>query len=233
MTVHLESPALDEPGLIDRAVRRDEAAIRTIIRRHNRRLYRLARSILRDEGDAEDAMQEAYIRAFTHLGEFRGEAALETWLGRIVINEALGRLRRRRPTVELDALETNALAVAPAMLQFLPASAGRDPERATAQRQIQTLLERAIDRLPPDFRIVLMARVVEEMSVDETAKLLGLKPETVKTRLHRARRLLRQAVEKEAGPILQGAFPFEDPRCERVADHVVRSLGLAGGGGNL
>ena len=203
--------------------RRGEGELRALMRRHNRRLYRIARGILKDETEAEDAVQEAYYRAFTHLDDFRGEAALATWLCRIVMNEALGRLRRRRPTESLDTV-TDEPRRSGEILPFPGADPAIDPERGVAQRQISVLLERAIDELPPEFRLVLIARVVEEMSIEETAALLDIKPETVKTRLHRARQMLRKAIERQAGPMLTGVFPFEDPRCERVADAVMARL---------
>jgi RNA polymerase sigma-70 factor (ECF subfamily) len=222
----MQPAALNESELLRRVRKSDESSIRAVIKLHNRRLYRIARSILRDDAEAEDAVQEGYLKAFSHFDEFRGDAGIGTWLCRIVMNEALGRLRRRRPTVdwsEMDEIERPS-----AEIIRLPVDPVRpDPERATAQRQIQQLLERAIDQLPEPFRIVLVARVVEEMSVEETATLLSLRPETVKTRLHRARALLRKAVEARIGPIFKDVFPFEDPRCARVADNVLRRLKLS------
>src|SRR5215472_17347619 len=141
--------ATDEPDvaeLVDRARRRDSEAFRVIMQRHNRRLYRIARAVLRNDGEAEDAVQEAYVRAFTHLAEFRGDASLATWLSRIVLNEALGRIRRRRGERDLTALE-NTMAQAD-IIPFPQASPQLDPERSMAQRQIQNMLERAIDDLP-------------------------------------------------------------------------------------
>ena len=215
--------AADE--LLARARRREEAAVRAIIRDNNRRLFRLARSIVRDDSEAEDVVQEGYVRAFTRLGEFRGESSLSTWLTRIVINEALGRLRRRRPSVEWESIE----AIGGTEAQIIPfPSSQPDPERAMAQREIHHLLERAIDALPEPFRVVLVARLVEEMSIEETAELLDLRPETVKTRLHRARRLLRDDLERQVGPMLTDVFPFDGARCERVADAVIARLRLAG-----
>jgi RNA polymerase sigma-70 factor (ECF subfamily) len=219
------STAVLEGDLVSRVRARDAPAIRAIIQRHNRRLYRLARGILRDDSEAEDAVQDAYLKAFSHFDDFRGDAELGTWLCRIVMNEALGRLRRRRSTVDWSTMDeigmTNTIIT-------LPASSSRpDPERAAAQRQIQHLLEQAIDRLPEEFRMVLVARVVEEMSIEETAALLNIRTETVKTRLHRARRLLRTAVEARVGPVLRDVFPFEDPRCERIAEVVLSHLSLA------
>jgi RNA polymerase sigma-70 factor (ECF subfamily) len=210
-----------EAELVEAAKRNDEAAIRSIIRVHNRMLFRLARSILPSDDEAEDAVQAAYMRGFEGLASFRGEARLGTWLGRIVLNEALGRARRQRPTVALDELES----LPSADIIVFPASANAaDPERAMAEQQTRHMLEQAIDELPEAFRTVLVARLIEEMSVDETARLLGLRPETVKTRLHRARVMLRSALEKQFGAALNDIYPFAGERCQRMADRVVAAL---------
>ena len=211
---------IPDAELVAGAQRKDEAAIRAIIRRHNRTLFRLARSFLPDD-EAEEALQESYLRAFAAIAEFRGESSLTTWLRRIVVNEALGRLRRRRPTIDIEVLDRSApTAIVPFPLSLSPA----DPERTMAQDQIRLLLEQLIDELPPAFRTVAVARLVEQMSVEETAELFGLKPETVKTRLFRARRLLRAALEKRLGSALCETFPFDGERCESMADRVVVRL---------
>jgi RNA polymerase sigma-70 factor, ECF subfamily len=214
--------ARNEDDLVARARERDEFAIRALIQRHNQRLYRIARGILRDDAEAEDAMQEGYLKAFSHLDDFEGNAAIGTWLCRIVMNEALSRLRQRRPTVEWNSMEDAGMLSAE-VIRF-STETRPDPERAAAQRQIRGLLEQAIDRLPDDFRIVLIARVVEEMSVQETATMLGIRTETVKTRLHRARLALRRTIEAQIGPAATEVFPFEDPRCRRTADIVIAKL---------
>jgi RNA polymerase sigma-70 factor (ECF subfamily) len=216
----------DEADLVARARRKDGAAIALIIRQQNQRLYRIARSILRDDAEAEDALQEAYIRAFTSLDSFRGDSRLGTWLARIVMNEALGRLRRRKPTLDFDQFAKGQKAGAE-IIRFPAANPELDPETAMAQREIRALLERAIDALPEAFRTVLVARLIEGMSIEETAELFGIRPETVKTRLHRARRLLKQEMEKHVGPVLGDAFPFAGRRCERLTDAVLSRLGLA------
>jgi RNA polymerase sigma-70 factor (ECF subfamily) len=146
-------------------------------------------------------------------------------LSRIVLNEALGRIRRHHPTAELGALENPSPSRAE-IIPFPHASPQLDPERTMAQRQIQLLLEQAIDKLPDDFRIVLIARVIEEMSVEETAALFGLRPETVKTRLHRARKLLREALEEQVGSALCDAFPFDGARCGRMTEKVLKRIAL-------
>lgn len=150
-----------ESELIDRAVRKDDAAVRAIIQTHNRRLYRVARSVVRDDGEAEDVLQEAYFRGFSALAEFRGDSSLATWLSRIVLNEALQRVRRR---TELPAAPPDPMPPPAAQVIPFPLSGNQptDPEHAMAQRQLCQLLERAIDELPDEFRTVLVARVIDE-----------------------------------------------------------------------
>jgi RNA polymerase sigma-70 factor (ECF subfamily) len=215
----------DEAWLIARAIENDAAAVRLIMQRNNRRLYRIARSVVRDDNEAEDVVQEAYGRAFTHLREFRGASRLGTWLARIVLNEALGRIRRQRDTVDWASIENRQIEPAQ-IIPFPIAAAQPDPERTMAQREIQMLLEQAIDGLPDAFRLVLVARAIEGMSIEDTAELLAIRPETVKTRLHRARTLLRAKLEHDLGPSLTETFPFEGERCERITASVLERLGL-------
>jgi RNA polymerase sigma-70 factor (ECF subfamily) len=214
----------DDAELVRRALGRDEAAVRAIMQANNRRLYRLARGVLRNDSEAEDVVQETYVRAFTHLEQFRGESSLSTWLSRIAMNEALGRLRRQRPSVEWSTLPQGVLE---AQIIPFPLTSSEDPEKSMAQREIQHVVEHAIDELPEPFRLVFITRVVEGMNVEETADILGMKPETVKTRLHRARNLLRENVEKKIGPVVMDAFPFAGKRCERLTDAVLKRLGYA------
>jgi RNA polymerase sigma-70 factor (ECF subfamily) len=223
-TVPQTAPAgAADTELVRRALARDETAVRAIIKAHNRRLYRLARGILRNDGEAEDVVQETYVRAFTHLKDFRGDSSLSTWLSRIAMNEALGRLRRQRPGVELSSLPQGMLEAQ--IIQFPLMSAADDPEKSMAQREIQHAVEGAIDELPEPFRIVFITRVLEGMNVEETAEILDLKPETVKTRLHRARTMLRDNVEKKIGPVVMEAFPFAGRRCDRLTEAVLKRLG--------
>ena len=218
------SSRTEDLNLARRALAREASAFRTIMTRHNQRLYRLARSILRNDGEAEDVLQEAYMRAFASLAGFRGESTLATWLSRIVINEALGRLRKRgrARTVPLPD-EGSAMAE---IIPFPLNAASDDPERNMAQRQILKFVEQATDALPETFRTVFVARAIEGLSVEETAELLGIKPETVKTRLHRARKLLREKLDEQIGPVLLDAFPFAGKRCERITEAVMKRLGL-------
>jgi RNA polymerase sigma-70 factor (ECF subfamily) len=217
---------LDDGSLAERARNRDGAAVRLIMQRHNRRLYRVARSVLNDEAEAEDVVQETYVRAFTHLDSFRGEAQLSTWLTRIALNEALGRLRRRRTTVgltDIDVINDQGEA----RVIYLPsARQDSDPEAAVARAQVRNLLERAVDELPASFRMVFVLRDIEEMSTEETASHLGLRPETVKTRLHRARRLLRQSLDRSLSSAVGDVFPCAGARCARITEAVLTRLGI-------
>jgi RNA polymerase sigma-70 factor, ECF subfamily len=217
---------LDDGALVERARNRDGAAVRLIMQRHNRRLYRVARSVLNDEDEAEDVVQETYVRAFTHLDGFRGEAQLSTWLTRIALNEALGRLRRRRITVglkDIDAINDQGEA----RVIYLPsARQDSDPEAAAARTEVRRLLEHAVDQLPEHFRVVFMLRDIEEMSVEETASHLGLRTETVKTRLHRARRLLRQSLDRTLASAVSDVFPCAGARCARITEAVLTRLGI-------
>lgn len=213
------SSASGDVQLVRRALAREGDAFRTIIKTHNQRLYRIARGVVRNDSEAEDIVQEAYVRAFAHLDAFRGDSSLATWLSRIVINEALGRLRKRRRTV---AMPENPQAE---IIRF-PLNPSDDPERTMAQRQILQLVEQATDSLPDVYRTVFVARVIEGLSIEETADLLGVRPQTVKTRLHRARALVRKALDDQIGPVLLDAFPFAGRRCERLTSAVMRRLGL-------
>jgi RNA polymerase sigma-70 factor (ECF subfamily) len=191
-------------------------AYAALMRRNNERLYRLARGILRDDGEAEEAVQEGYVRAFTHLDAFKGEASLATWLARIVLNEALARRRQRRPMVDIAELQES----------LTDAEQMPSPEQALARHELRRGLERAVDALPVAFRSVFMLRAVEQMSIAETAHALAIPPETVKTRLHRANKLLRQALARQFGEILEGAFPFLGARCDGLVARVLQRLGF-------
>jgi RNA polymerase sigma-70 factor, ECF subfamily len=211
--IELDPPvdaSLPDHELVRRCPVRDEAAVRELTRRYNQRLYRVARSILRDDDEAEDVVQETYARAFAHFETFHGQAGVGTWLVRIAMNEALGRRNRRRPTVDINDVPVE--------------SRGDDPERLLVQQELRAVLERAIDDLPEAFRAIFVARLVEGMTVEETADAFGVRPETVKTRVHRARLRLRRSIEREFGPSLVEAFSFDGVRCERLADRVIRRL---------
>jgi RNA polymerase sigma-70 factor (ECF subfamily) len=216
-------PEADEK-LVLRARAGDERAVRSLVQRHNRRLFRMARGILRDDGEAEDVVQETYVRAFTRLDRYRGEAAFGTWLSRIAMNEAYGRLRRRRPSVEWSDDGIGGEADRGRIILFPGACPPPEPESEASRGQVRAILEQAIDRLPEPFRLVLVLRDVEGLDVEETANLLGILPQTVKTRLFRARRLMRGEMEKALLPHFEETFPFDGQRCARMADRVALSL---------
>lgn len=218
----LDHDPLSNEALVQRARDRDESAIRALTQRFNRRLFRIARSILRDDAEAEDVVQEAFVRAFTGLATFRGDASFNTWITRIAMNEALGRLRSRRPTVDWETYGENRRQEQ--VLDVPRSAVSGDPEQIMAQGEIRVVLEQAIDELPDSFRAVFVARLVEGMSVEETADLFGLKTETVKTRLHRARLLLRESLDNRLGPSLTRTFPFGDSRCAAMTDAVIRRV---------
>ena len=211
--------------LVQLARQGGEDAIRALIRRNNQRLFRVARAVVRDDGEAEDIVQEAYARAFTNLGSFRGESSFSTWLTRIALNEALGRKRKRRANCKLAELDNVAAGSNGGSVIMFPTALtppGADAE--LGRSQVRDLLQNAVDELPDIFRVVFILRDIEEMSIEETARQLQLKPETVKTRLHRARRLMRATLEKRLSATFSELFPFDGARCQRMADRVIARL---------
>jgi len=191
------------------------------MRRHNRQLYRTARSILRDDADAEDCLQEAYLQAIRSIASFRAESKLSTWLTRVVINQALEKMRKRKKEdddIPLDnVLDLDGKLLAGNSLVRAP----EQPDAAALRDEVRRVLERRIDGLPAAFRTVFMLRALEEMSVEETAACLGIPEATVRTRFFRARALLREALELEVDLALEGAFAFDGARCDRIVAHVL------------
>jgi RNA polymerase sigma-70 factor (ECF subfamily) len=216
----------DERELVRLACHGSGAAVGEIMRRNNRRLFRAARGIIGSDWEAEEVVQDSYVRAFRALGYFRGEAALSSWLTRIVINEAQGRLRGQRETLPWTELGDKANSMAE-IIPFPGSSPNTDPERQAAIREIRTLLEGAIDALPTPFREVFVLRHVEGLSTEETAEVLCIEPETVKTRLHRARTRLQGALQDQLAPALKDTFPFEGERCRHLTRSVLHRLGLS------
>lgn len=212
-----------EADLVRRAHAGERDAFRAIMQRGNQRLYRVARGIARDEAEAEDILQETYVRAFAAFDAFRGDSSVFTWLTRIVVNEANGRLRKRRNQVGLDQIEIEQGRGAH-VIMFPNVDATANPEKDAARMQIRRLIERAVDDLPESFRTVFILRDIEGCSVAETASSLNLREETVKTRLHRARRQLRAALTESVAATIQDAFPFLGGRCERVTKTVLLRL---------
>jgi RNA polymerase sigma-70 factor (ECF subfamily) len=203
------------------------SALRLIVRRHNQRLYRVARAIVRDNTEAEDVLQEAYLSAFGNLTKFRADASLATWLTRIVVNRAIGHRRSKSIMVPLDAAET--IKRLEAEVGTLPNLASElDPEWAAARGQVRDLVERAIDNLPGPFRVVFVMRMVEQLSVKETAASLGMREGTVRTRLHRAKKLMREQLQTTLASALTDTFPFQDPRCANFTDALLARLAESG-----
>lgn len=217
---------LEDGALVALVQAGDREAFRQVMRRCNQRVYRVVRGVVDDDAEAEDVVQEAYVHAYANIGGFRGEASLATWLARIALNEAYGRLRRRRQTMDIQQFDAEANESA-RVLAFPNRFGGEDPAAAAAREQLRRLLEHAVDDLPEAFRIVFVLREIEGCTVEETAQTLGLRGETVKTRLHRARRLLRNALHDNVASALGDAFPFLGARCERMTEAVLLRLAAA------
>jgi RNA polymerase sigma-70 factor, ECF subfamily len=234
MTLTAAQPTLEDlpdAELVSHMARGQPRAFEIAMRRHNQLLYRTARSILRNDRDAEDCVQEAYLQAFRAIATFRGESKLSTWLARIVINQALERMRKRKKEdgdVSLDNvldIDTHLAVVAAA--RFQP----EQPEALAVRDEVGRLLERHIDRLPAAFRTVFVLRALEELSVEETAATLGIPEATVRTRFFRARSLLRAALEQQVDLALGDAFSFDGARCDRIVFAVLERLAAERGTG--
>jgi RNA polymerase sigma-70 factor (ECF subfamily) len=212
--------AESEEVLIARALRRDPEALAALMRRHNRRLYRAAWGILRDQQAAEDVVQESYLKAFAGLSKFRGEAALSTWLTRIVINEAL--MRRRKPDRLVTGEYDNIVQLRrPDSADSAPAE---NPEGAAMRGQLRAYLESAVGDLPEEQRAVFVLRALEELSVEETASVLDLNPQTVRTRFMRARRRLQSQLQAELKMTFGEMLTFDGARCDRLVARVLERL---------
>ena len=206
---------------VERAHRGEPDILADIMRQHNRRMFRIARGILRNDAEAEDIVQDAFVKAFTELGTLRDSGSAAAWLAKITANLAISRVRllkRRRRVVLADG----ELEDGPSDME----TEQHTPERLTAMGDVRRLLENAIDRLPDGFREVFMLRVVEHMSVDETATTLGVLAQTVKSRLHRARAMLRSDLEEHLTAVSLTAFPFGGQRCQRVTEAVLARLNI-------
>ena len=221
------APELSDCTLVERVRAGDAAAFELIMRRHNRRLFRLARSVLRNAAEAEDVVQETYVRAFARLDEFRGPDGFPAWLARIAYNEALGRMRGAERVVSLHDYLSDGDGDGDGRHIDTMTSPHPDPERLTGYGELRRLLEDAIDALPDDFRAVFVLRAVEGMSIAETAAALAIPPETVKTRLHRARHRLQEALGARFEALMPAAFEFGGARCDRIVAAVLARIGPA------
>jgi RNA polymerase sigma-70 factor (ECF subfamily) len=216
-----------DAALRQRVVDGEQAAFADLMRRYNRRLYRVARSILRDDADAEDALQDAYIQAYRGLPDFRGESSLATWLTRIVMNAAL--MRRRRSGRMAEVIELGAEPLMDGMAAMRDPDPAEQPEQVFQRTQARGLIEAKIDGLPEVFRTVFILRGVEELSVEEAAKVLGIPDATVRSRYFRARGMLREALAREIDFALEDAFGFDGERCTRIVATVMARLRERGG----
>lgn len=217
-----------ESELVSRAASGDGAAFEIIMRRHNQLLFRTARSIVRDDAEAEDVVQEAYLRAWRGLGTYRAESKLSTWLVRITTNEALGRLRRK--TAQIIPLEAAMTSHEPEIQAALTDRPDRSPEHSVMRVEMRKLLEARVDQLPEAFRTVFILRAIEEMSVEDVAQALEIPEATVRTRFFRARSLLRESLAQELDAGLSEAFAFDGARCDRIVAGVLargKAEGLA------
>jgi RNA polymerase sigma-70 factor (ECF subfamily) len=207
-----ELSTLSDEEVVDRVLRGETALFELIMRRYNQRLYRIARAIVRDDGEAEDVTQDAYVRAFEHLDQFAGRARFSTWLTRIAVHEASARLRRRGRHIDIE--------------ENMPtlASPAAGPEQRAAQHELGQAIENAIDALPEVYGAVFMLREVEGLSTAETAACLDINEETVKTRLYRARILLRNHITARIGVAARESFQFAGARCDRTVAAVMARI---------
>jgi RNA polymerase sigma-70 factor (ECF subfamily) len=217
----VESERLDDLSLARRIAERERMAFELLMRRYNRRLFRLAYAVLGNEAEAEDALQEGYLQAYRSIHAFRGDAALSTWLSRLILNEAIARLRRsqrRSKVVPLSSAEDNLKALASV------ADDSPQPEAVMGRLQMRALLERKVSELPEAFRLVFMLRSVEELSVQEVSKILDIPEETVRSRHYRARSLLRESLAREFDLTERDLFEFGGVRCDRIVARTLAQL---------
>jgi len=222
VTTAARDSTLPDAEIVKRVRAGERALFEILLRRHNQRLYRAARAVLKDENEVEDVMQQAYINAFTHLHQFEERSQFATWLTRITLNEAFGRRRKMRS--ESMARVQWEFDENPGELMETITSPQPDPERQAYAGELHRVLEEAVDALPETYRTVFMLRDIEGLSTSETGEGLGLGEEAVKTRLHRARVMIRRAVTARIGEVAAGAFPFHAPRCDRVVAAVLAEI---------
>jgi RNA polymerase sigma-70 factor (ECF subfamily) len=211
-------PISDEE-VVQRVRAGETGLFEVVMRRYNQRLYRVARAILRDDAEAEDVIQQAYVNAYLHLEQFENRATFSTWLTKIAVYDALARTRRRGRFDQTDTIHDGDDETMDSLK-----SRGPDPERQAFIGELHTLLESAIEALPGHYRAVFVMREVEGMGTAETAECLEITEETAKTRLHRARMLLREDLYQRAGVVSATAFPFQAPRCDRVVGAVFERI---------
>ncbi len=216
--------ALSDIEIARRIVAGDLNALKMLMRRHNQTLYRAARGILKDDAEAEDAVQEAYLLAYRAMDQFRGDAKLATWLVRIVVNEAIGRARKHKRRAKVIELNGSTAQYDEDTEVSMNQASPEQPEHTALRAETRRLLEAKIDQLPDAFRTVFVLRAIEEMSVEEAADCLGIPQATVRTRYFRAKGLLREALAREIDFSLEEAFSFAGARCDRIVAGVLDRL---------
>lgn len=216
----LAATSLTDAEIVTRVRAGDRLLFEILMRRHNQRVYRVARAVVRDEAEVEDVMQQAYVNAYTHLDQFEQRSQFSTWLTRITLNEAFGRRRKLQWEAKVRSESTEHSG---ATMDTIT-SPDPDPERQAYARELRHVLEDAVDALPETYRTVFMLRDIEGLSTSETGDGLGIGDEAVKTRLHRARAMLRRSVTARLGNVATGAFEFQAPRCDRVVVAVLARI---------
>jgi RNA polymerase sigma-70 factor (ECF subfamily) len=214
----IESKSLTDEEVIDRVRAGETALYEVIMRRYNQRLYRVARAILHNDSEAEDVMQDAYVRAYANLNQFAARAPFSTWLTRIAVNEALARRRSRVHHQQVDIIEFDG------EISMKDTGQSSDPEQSASDSQLKGFLEQAVLDLPEHYRTIVMLRDIEELSTSETAQVLDLTEENVKIRLHRGHGMIRNWLFERIGPRAKEAFPFMGVRCDRVVQGVLHRL---------
>jgi RNA polymerase sigma-70 factor (ECF subfamily) len=217
--------ALPDEEIVRRVRSGDSAVFEILMRRHNQRVYRVVRAVVKDEADVEDVMQQAYINAFTHLHQFEDRSRFSTWLIRIALHEAFAR-RRKTLRADTTTAQNRSGVDDDDRGEFMDTlkSPEADPERQAYATELHRVLEAAVDTLPETYRTVFMLRDIEGLSTSETGQGLGLGDEAVKTRLHRARVMIRRAVTARVGAVAAGTFQFHAPRCDRVVAAVLAQV---------
>jgi RNA polymerase sigma-70 factor, ECF subfamily len=215
----------NDADLVSRTARGDHAAFEVLMRRYNSKLFRVARAILKDDTEAEDALQDAYLQAYRRIDEFRGEAQLSTWLTRIVVNQSLMQLRKqKRHRVVVPFSARSGSQTDDQEIADVPDKQTESPSNAVLRAEVRRTLERRIDELPVAFRTVFVMREVEDMTVQETAACLSIPESTVRTRLFRARAMLRQSLERDVDSVTADIFGFAGTRCDRIVGAVLARL---------
>ena len=213
-----EQQPLTDSEVVARVRGGEQSLYELLMRRHNQRLYRVIRSVVRDDAEAEDVLQDTWVRVYEHLNQFEERATFATWVTRIAFHEALARVRKSK---RWTPVEDETGGILPAVERE---TQGETPEAEAMRGELNEILQSAVDALPDGYRTVFMLRAVEQLSTFDTAESLGLSEEAVKTRLHRARALLRRGLEDRVGPALTGAYAFMGARCDRTVAHVMQRI---------